>query len=50
MAANRNDLSHMTKPLLDRVLIIEIPKPDRDATRRLAATIFAEINLSAGSP
>jgi ATP-dependent Lon protease len=45
-----NDVTRLSAPLLDRVLVVPVFGPDRDATRRIAVAIYAKLNKAAGSP
>ncbi len=41
--ASANDVSAMPTPLLDRMLVVEVPWPDRDGARLLAEAIAAAV-------
>ena len=46
--ASANDVSAMPTPLLDRMLVVEVPWPDRDGARLLAAAIAASVLAQGG--
>ena len=46
--ASANDVSAMPAPLLDRMLVVEVPWPNRDGSRILAVAIAASVLAKSG--
>lgn len=46
--ASANDLSAIPQPLLDRMLVVEVPWPDRDAAGLIADAVAAEVLARSG--
>ena len=48
-ALTSNDRSLLPGHLLDRLLVVDVPEPDADTRRRIALSLFADANASAGN-